>query len=69
MHSIEYLQEENRVLKEQPGRERLRLLSEVATLVTLDTIMAWHQKLMAMKCDYSSRRKTAGRSGASQVPK
>jgi transposase InsO family protein len=36
-------------------------LSEVATLVTPDTIMAWHRKLIAMKWDYSSRRKTVGR--------
>ena len=79
-HIIEYLQEENRVLKAQLGGKRLRLtdnqrrrlavkgkaigykvLSEVATLVTPDTIMAWHRKLIAMKWDYSSRRKTVGR--------
>ena len=68
-HIIEYLQEENRVLKEQLGGKRLRLLSEVATLVTPDTIMAWHRKLMAMKWDYSSRRNTPGRPGAGQVSK
>jgi hypothetical protein len=71
-HIIEYLQEENRVLKEQPGGKRLRLTDNqrrrlavkgkgVATLVTRDTIMAWHRKLIAMKWDYSSRRKTVGR--------
>ncbi len=79
-HIIEYLQEENRVLRGQLGGKRLRLtdcqrrrlavkgkaigykvLSEVATLVTPDTMMAWHRKLVAMKWDYSSRRKTAGR--------
>jgi hypothetical protein len=38
-----------------------RVLSEVATLVTPDTIMAWHRKLIAMKWDYSSRRKTVVR--------
>ena len=57
---IDYLREENRVLKEQLGRKRLRLtdaqrrrlavrgkaigrraLTEVASLVTPDTILRW----------------------------
>ena len=41
---VEYLREENRVLKEQLGGLRLRL-EEVATLVTPDTILAWHRKM------------------------
>jgi len=63
---IDYLREENRVLREQLGRRRLRLtddqrrrlaakakrlgrklLSEVATIVTLETLLAWHRKLIA----------------------
>lgn len=79
---IEYLREENRVLKEQRGGKRLRLtddqrrrlavkgkaigykaLSEVATIVTPDTIMAWHRKLIAMKWNYSARRRKPGRPG------
>jgi hypothetical protein len=65
---IEYLQEENRVLREQLGDRRLRfnddqrrrlavrakglsrkLLAEVASLVTPDTLLAWHRKLIAPK--------------------
>jgi hypothetical protein len=65
---IEYLREENRVLREQLGDRRLRfnddqrrrlavraeglgrkLLTEVASLVTPDTLLAWHRKLIAQK--------------------
>jgi putative transposase len=68
--TIEYLREENRVLREQLGNRRLRfnddqrrrlavrakglgrkLLAEVATLVTPDTLLAWHRKLIAEKYD------------------
>ena len=61
---IEYLREENRVLREQLGDRRVRFnddqrrrlaakakglgrrrLAEVATLVTPDTLLAWHRKL------------------------
>jgi hypothetical protein len=64
--TIEYLREENWVLREQLGGRRLRfnddqrrrlaaraiglgrkLLAEVATLVTPDTLLAWHRKLIA----------------------
>ncbi len=72
---IEYLVEENRVLKEQLGKRRLRLtddqrhrlaakgkilgrrlLAKVATIVTPDTIMRWHRKLIAAKWTYPSNR-------------
>jgi hypothetical protein len=72
---IDYLREENRVLREQLGerpmrfndgrRRRLaakakglgrRLLAEVATIVTPDTLLAWHRKLIAIKYDGSARR-------------
>jgi putative transposase len=72
---IEYLREENRVLREQLGDRRLRfnddqrrrlavrakglgrrLLVEVATLVTPDTLLAWHRKLIAQKYDGSAQR-------------
>ena len=72
---IEYLREENRVLREQLGDRRLRfnddqrrrlavrakglgrkLLAEVASLVTPDTLMAWHRKLIAEKYDGLNRR-------------
>ncbi|MDA2926863.1 hypothetical protein MYX78_06460 [Acidobacteria bacterium AH-259-G07] len=77
---IEYLQEENRVLKEQLCGRRLRLtddqrrrlavkgkvlgrkvLGQVARIVTPDTILAWHRRLIAKKWDYSARRKKPGR--------
>ena len=72
---IDYLEEENRVLRDQLGNKRLRLsdeqrrrlavkahklgrkaLSEVASLVTPDTLLAWHRKLIARKYDGSQRR-------------
>ena len=72
---IDYLREENRVLREQLGgwrmrfndgqRRRLaakakglgrRLLAEVATIVTPETLLAWHRKLIALKYDGSARR-------------
>ena len=76
---IDYLREENRVLREQLGGRRLRfnddqrrrlaakakglgrrLLSEVATIVTPETLLAWHRKLIAQKYDGSGKR-DAGR--------
>ena len=72
---IEYLREENRVLREQLGNRRLRLdddqrrrlaskakglgrklLGEVATIVTPETLLAWHRKLIAEKYDGSRKR-------------
>src|SRR4029434_7801974 len=74
-HAIDYLREENRVLKEQLGnrgirfphdqRGRLaakaklvgrRVLNEIADLVTPDTLLAWHRKLIAEKYDGSAKR-------------
>src|ERR1700693_3637311 len=62
-HAIEYLQEENRILREQLGNRRLRLtddqrrslaakarrlgrrmLVELATIVTSETLLRWHRK-------------------------
>ena len=75
LQTIEYLREENRVLREQLGSRRLRfnddqrrrlaarakglgrkLLCEVATLVTPDTLLAWHRKLIAQKYDGHQKR-------------
>jgi putative transposase len=72
---IDYLREENRVLREQLGRRRLRLtddqrrrlaakarklgrklLAEVATIVTPETLLAWHRKLIAQKYDGTAQR-------------
>lgn len=74
---IDYLREENRVLREQLGGRRVRfnddqrrrlaakakglgrkLLKEVATLVTPETLLAWHRKLIANKYDGSAQRGT-----------
>src|SRR3982750_1160544 len=72
---IDYLREENRVLREQLGDRRLRfnndqrrrlaarakglgrkLLTEVASIVTPETLLAWHRKLIAQKYDGSRQR-------------
>jgi len=72
---IDYLREENRVLREQLGGRRVRLnddqrrrlaakakglgrklLAEVATIVTPETLLAWHRKLIAQKYDSSGKR-------------
>jgi len=77
---IEYLQEENQVLREKLGKKRIllnddqrrrlavkgkalgrRLLRGVAGIVTPDTILRWHRKLVAQKWDYSERRGKVGR--------
>ena len=73
--AIDYLREENRILREQLGGRRLRLndnqrrrlagkakrlgrkmLAAFATIVTPETLLAWHRKLIAQKYDGSSRR-------------
>src|SRR5216683_2322252 len=72
---IDYLREENRVLREQLGGRRVRLnddqrrrlaarakglgrklLAEVATIVTPETLLARHRKLIAQKYDGSHKR-------------
>jgi hypothetical protein len=73
---IEYFQEENRVLREQLGDERLRLnddqrrllairakklgwrvLHELSTIVTPETLLAWYRKLIALKYGGSKHRR------------
>jgi hypothetical protein len=73
--AIDFLREENRVLREQLGGKRLRLNDdqrrrlatkakrlgrriprEVATIVTPETLLTWHRKLIANKYDGSQRR-------------
>jgi len=72
---IEYLQTENRVLREQLGSRRLRftddqrirlaakakrvgrrVLLQFHTIVTPDTLLAWHRHLIARKYDGQQRR-------------
>ncbi len=76
LQTIDYLCEENRVLREQLGDRRLRLTddqrrrlaarakvlgrkvpTDVATIVTPDTLLAWHRKLIARKYDGSASRR------------
>ena len=52
-HAIAYLVEENRVLREQIGA---KWLSQIATIVTPDTLLAWHRKLIAQKYDGTGNR-------------
>ena len=73
---IDYLREENRVLREHLGprplrltdaqRRRLavrgqklgrRILSQVAGLVTPDTILRWYRRLIAQQYDGRARRR------------
>src|SRR3954452_14410558 len=73
--AIDYLREENKVLREQLGGRRLRFtdaqrrrlaakakglgrraLAAVATIVTPETLLAWHRKLIARKYDGTARR-------------
>ena len=80
---IDYLIEENHVLKEQVEGQRLRFtdgqrmrlavkakvlerqaLDELETLVTPDTLLAWHRKLIAQKWTYAN--KGPGRPRAAQ---
>ncbi len=72
---IDYLREENRVLRDQLGSKRLRwnndqrrrlavrakklgrrVLPELTTLVTPETLLAWHRRLIARKYDGSKQR-------------
>jgi putative transposase len=72
---IDYLQEENRVLREQLGNKRLRfnddqrrrlavrakklgwrVLHELSSIVTPETLLTWHRKLIAWKYHGSKKR-------------
>lgn len=73
--AVDYLREENRILRAKLGPRRLRftdrerrrlairgkalgraLLAQVATLVSPDTILAWHRKLVAKKWSFPTGR-------------
>ena len=59
-----------RILLDDDQRRRLavkgkvlgrKMLEQVGTLFTPDTILRWHRMLVAQKWDYSDRRKKVGR--------
>ena len=75
LQAIDYLREENRVLREQLGSRRLRptddqrrrlavkakglgrkLLVEMATIVTPETLLAWRRRLIAHKYHGTANR-------------
>jgi hypothetical protein len=86
LQMIEYLREENRVLREQLGNRRLRLsddqrrrlaakakgigrklLSDIATIVTPETLLRWHSRLilrntMAVESEARADREPLSRS-------
>ena len=83
---IEYLREENRVLREQLGDRRIpftdgqrrrlaakakglgrKILEQVATIVTPDTLLAWHRRLIAQKYNGSGRRQPGRPRTADQI--
>jgi hypothetical protein len=72
---IDYLREENRVLREQLAGKRLcftddqrrrlaaktkglgrKVLGDLGTIVTPETLLAWHRRLIAQKYDGSKNR-------------
>ena len=73
---IDYLREENRLLKEKLGDRKLhftdaerrrlaarakllgrKLLAQLDTLVTPDTLLRWHRELVAQKWNHAQKRK------------
>ena len=85
-HVIEYLVEENRVLREQMGHRRMRftddqrrrlavkakklgrrVLAHLETIVTAETLMTWHRKLIAQKYDGTSFRGPGRRTTAKDI--
>jgi putative transposase len=85
-HVIDYLIEENRVLREQIDDRRMRfnddqrrrlavrakklgrkLLARVASIVTPETLLGWHRKLIAQKYDGSSFRMSGRRRTAAGI--
>src|SRR6476660_2601661 len=86
LQMIEYLREENRILREQLGERRLRLtdnqrrrlaakakglgrkvLAELATIVTPETLLRWHRQLIAQKYDGGGHRRSGRPRTAAEV--
>jgi putative transposase len=85
-NAIEYLREENRILRGQLGSRRVRLtdeqrrslaakarllgrrmLAELATIVTPETLLRWHRKLIANKYDGSARCRSGQPATAKEI--
>ena len=85
---IDYIQEENRILKAKLKGKRIRftdderrrlsvkgkalgrsVLNQVASIVTPDTILRWHRKLVAMKYDGSAKRGPGRPRVKDEIPK
>jgi hypothetical protein len=67
--------EKKRILLNDNQRRRLavkgkilgrKMLNELATIVTPETILRWHRELVARHWDYSQRRKSVGRPPVTQ---
>src|SRR5260370_9845151 len=86
LEMIEYLREENRVLREQLGDRRLlldddqrrrlaakarglgrKLLAELATFITPETLLRWHRQLIAQKYDGSGKRRPGRPRNAEEI--
>ncbi len=52
---------ERRTLAELGKPLGRKILGEISTIVTPDTLLGWHRKLMAKKFDGSKHRKKVGR--------
>ena len=67
----DYLREENRVLREQLGARRVRLNSDqrpsIGTIVTPETLLACHRKLIAQKYDSSGQQGPEGPCTAREI--
>jgi|SRR5215475_11377886 len=59
---------ERKTLAEIGKKLGKQALAEVANIVILDTILAWHRKLMAQKFDGSTQRKAPGRPAIAENP-
>src|SRR2546428_175078 len=57
---------ERKPLAEIGQRLGKQALQEVAKIVKPDTILGWHRKFVAQKCDGSQQRKTPGRPATDQ---
>jgi transposase InsO family protein len=87
-HVIDFLVEENRVLRAQIGDRRLRftdnhrrrlaakakrlgrkVLAQVATIVTPETLLAWHRRLIAQKYDGIAHRTPGRRRTSAEMSK